>query len=692
MIRKHARPQPVVPGSGAGSASPSGGAGAGRRPAGGGGGTGGGGGGTGGCSEKQTDTVRTMQGIMAKLRDELQLKAKAEAAKEKIKKADGSYQEGLDTAEKISEIARTFGSTSAGGTTGTQDGIWGGNTKKSLQAIKDFIQKAGISGVIISVGEGSSPYREMKDEDVIKAAQDNITNLARLFVAVGLDTPPEAAQQGGSGYVLDQVADSLHDLMIGQNPWPDYWGSRPVTIGDLRDLLTFFYLIQGLKYTDCQPLEERAAPARRRGREEDDRGGRARGAATDQSELEKFAQEILQNTLFSFAVPESGEAVPGAPAAAEATPAAEAEGDDEAEDAPRSGGEGPMEGGGDGHCFATIGHFIWWFSQRARAVYAQMMNLIRIKTTKHPIYKDRYVEDIDVQAAQAYMAAMRNIAMQWAQMMSRVEDILRKRGWTGRDGAQNPVVTLQILLEAMQGGGGAGRGPGGGGPGGGGSGSPGYTIPGDDPQSRALNGPIQNYMPLENLLNSDFFYAQSQSDLASLTRGGLPNIDIRTWRTGSWTDIATRYVEAPTQTEQLRMFPQWAGLVRKVIQEMFTNWQRDYEGQYDVETVLRRQDRMLSTWEQYIRAKISQAQRMMDREVARVGSREPEAREPDVGSERERWTPPTRSEPAQPQYADSRAGRQAQRTDERASGVDQRTQARGKLEEARARQRAQRRE
>lgn len=679
-----AGPSLVTPGSGSSGSS---GGGAARRPSGGGGGAARRGGGTGDRSEKQTDTVRTMQGIMAKLRDELQIESKAEAALKKISK-DGKAPAGLESAQKISETARAFGSTSAGGTTGTQDGIWGPNTKKALQAIKDFVKQAGISGVIINPGEGASPYREMKDEDVIKTAQANITNLARLFVEVGLDAPPEAAQQGGSGYILDQVADSLHDLMIGQNPWPQYWGSRPVTVGDLRDLLTFFYLIQGLKYTDCQPLEEKKKP------EPKGRGGRARGASVEESELEKFAQEVLSGSLFSFAEPAAAadeEAVPGAPAA---TPKEEAEGEAEGEEekkeetpAPRTGGEGPMKGGGDGHCFSTIGHFIWWFSQRARAVYAQMMSMKR-EARPHPVYTDRAVTDTDVKAAQAYMAAMRNIAMQWAQIMGRVEDILRERGWTGRDGNPNPVVTLQVLLEAMQsGGGGAGRGRGGAG----GRGSGGYTIPGDDLQDRALKGPIRNYMPLENLLNSDYFAAQSQAELASMTRGGLPNIDIRTWRTGSWTDIATRYIDAPTQTEQLRLFPQWAGLVRKVIQEMFTNWQRDYEGQYDVATVLRRQDRMLSTWEQYIRAKISQAQRYMDREVSRVGERKSEERGGGAGRGRVYPMTPAPRQPAQPQYADSRAGRQAERKDERARGIDQRTRARQRLEEARARQRAQRR-
>src|SRR5690606_1968949 len=105
------------------------------------------------------------------------------------------------------------------------------------------VQRAGIKNVVIQPGDGAVPFKEMSDEDVVKMANDNITNIGRLFVELGRASPKEIGERGGAGYVLDKVSESLDNTMVGQNPWPDYYGSYPVTAGDIKDIGSFFYFI-----------------------------------------------------------------------------------------------------------------------------------------------------------------------------------------------------------------------------------------------------------------------------------------------------------------------------------------------------------------------------------------------------------------------------------------------------------------
>ena len=544
---------------------------------------------TSGSSAKRVDIVRTMQGIMAKLRDELQFDAKAQNAFSRINaNTQNKPPQELKDAASVKSFSQSFGSTSAGGLTGTLDGIWGPNTTKALLKIKDFITKGNIKGVILT----ESPSG--KDEEVIKLAQDNITNLARLFGAVGLDAPESAMNQGGSGYKLDSVDEQLSNLANRPNPWPKYWGAKPVTVGDVKNIETFFVMIQGLRYTKCQPLsggEGQKPSARPRVSEKPRASERLsiqnpRGAvrASLNPDLEKLAKEILDESIFKLA----------------------------------QDNEPPS-----GHCFSTISDFITWFMIRARSVFNQISTL-RDSASPHPVFENRAVTDTDVKAAQFYMDSMQDIYREWGSIAGRIEKILRDKGWDGQNGHPMPIVTYDILMQVATSSGYGGIG-GTGGTGGSrgrgrGAGGTGSTVEGDAGVN-VNDGPIQRYMPLENILNENTNFradAGILERLRQLSAGGkLPNLDQRTWSSGSWISLADRYIEGANDAEKLRIFPEWAGLIRDLIQSLFRNWQTDAGDAIDQQTILRRQDTMTDTWTQYINSKIRTAQNNMAEAVNR---------------------------------------------------------------------------
>lgn len=543
-------------------------------------------------SEKQRDAVRTMQRIMGKLEEELAMADVAQKAAITLNKPE-------ITSDVIMRDSRSWGATSAGGTSGSYDGIWGKNTKNSLQKIALFVQRAGVDGVIIQSGTGDSPYKEMNDADVIKIANDNITNLGRLFSKLGRSVPNEVAERGGAGYVLDKVSSQLDNTMVGANPWPNYYGDFPVTAGDMKDLLTFFYMVQGLKYTSCKPLggEEKKEEVKT-----EERPRYQFASDLPESELQKLAREILDKSIFKLA---------------QEAPVEEVKPVEEAPAETQSLGD-------DGVCVNIIDDMIKWFGVRSRMIYEQMLRGSD-RAQPHPISPNRVIEKTDVEASKAYMSAVRRIYEQWMSVKKKIESKLVE---TGK--ADKPVVTLDLLTDTLRGGleetsgGGAARRRETGEPGGA------YTVPAGTYNQAKMEGPIANYMPLESLNVSDGFIAEQQTiqELARMTKGGeLPSIDMREWRGGNWADIATQYIKESTQTEQLRKFPEWASNVRRVINEMFRYWQDDIQNM-DLprnarDRIMRGQQTVLGRWNAYIKAAIADSQRNMADTIARVNSSQP---------------------------------------------------------------------
>src|SRR5690606_7899500 len=356
-------------------------------------------------SEKQVEAVRSMQRVMGRLEEELAMADVAQKAATKLNNPD-------ITADVIMQDSRSWGATSGGGMTGSYDGLWGGNTKGSLQKIADFIKKAGIKNVVIQPGNGEKPYEEMSDDEVIKMANDNLTNLGRLFVELGRSSPQEVTQRGGAGYILDKVSESLDNTMVGQNPWPDYYGSYPVTAGDVKDITSFFYLIQGIRYTDCKPLEtakKEEPEAKAQGRE------RFQFAALPESSIEKFAREVLEGSIFRLAQ----ETPPATQTTEEVKPV---------EEAPENG-----------VCFNVIEDMLNWFHRRARMVFEQI-NRGYEKSEPYPLDQSRVVGARDMEAAKYYMGAVRNLHAQWASVRKSILKELEDRNMQ-----EKPVVTLEIF-------------------------------------------------------------------------------------------------------------------------------------------------------------------------------------------------------------------------------------------------------
>ena len=179
---------------------------------------GGGGGGGGaaakakGLSNTQADAVSTMQKLMSDL--SLQIQKNPEGIAKKV--------DGFD-ANTLKRLAESWGRTGRGRLT-PADGVWGPNTKGSLERIKQFVADAKISGVMIQVGDGARPYAEMEDAEITKMARGNIANLARLFSVLGLQSSV-SIDTGRGGIVVDMIPRDLTDDSATSNtPLTDFRG------------------------------------------------------------------------------------------------------------------------------------------------------------------------------------------------------------------------------------------------------------------------------------------------------------------------------------------------------------------------------------------------------------------------------------------------------------------------------------
>ena len=213
------------------------------RPRSGGGGTSAGGAGAGTGSTARSETVASMQNIMSDLSTKLSISANQEKAKSK----------GI-------AVLPTIGSTAKSTFFARDDGIWGKNTKTALENIKTFIDnnKEKITGVFINPGTGTSPYKEMKPEDLEHTAKANINNLVQLFVALGLDAPTGLGTGQLRSTELDRITTppTAPDA-LNREPWP--WtkeGGSSINSDNFRDFLGFFALVQTLGLTiPCTPLD-----------------------------------------------------------------------------------------------------------------------------------------------------------------------------------------------------------------------------------------------------------------------------------------------------------------------------------------------------------------------------------------------------------------------------------------------------
>ena len=604
-----------------------------ERPAGGGAASGA----VGPVSEGQRNVVRIMQRFMGDL--ELALSKPENAKKAANALYDHHKNDKLD-ANFIMQSAQGFGATSAGGTSGTYDGLWGGNTKSSLERIKNFVVQTKIPGVLVQAGTGTRPYREMSDTDIIKAANGNIANFNRLFKELQLTVPeygkPAETEKGGTGYRLDAVGPILTDEQAQRDPWSKPLGGVSVTVGDVNNFLRFFYLMQRLQYTDCLPLSSAEEPKKKESSE-------------DKPDLEKIAKEIFSRSIWK-----AGQSLDEIvdPWGRQEKPSQPARQEEKIE----------------GLCFNQISDFLRWFRGRSAAVYDQLYRAIE-ESRPHPLRPGTMVTSTDIAAAKAYRSAIHDRSKEWDFIKGRVEQLLREKGMEN-----SPVVTIGILREVDSGlssgkkptsrpGAASAR------PGEGGS----FTIPdyGMDPNK----GPIWDFMKLEQISAK---YSDDETGsierLRELSSGDyLPVLDRREWGR-SWVDIALRNIQGEDDTDRLLGFKEWAPLLRRVLQDIYRGWERKF-GHEVADAVSRVQSRNLARWESTIRNKISQFERSSAKALSEAEIREGDKR--------------TRGTPSRPPVAvvpePERPGDAAERIKDRAEKI----RARMELDELReARRRA----
>ena len=675
------------------------------RPRSGGGGTSAGGAGAGTGSTARSETVANMQRIMSNLSTQLS----NPAIQEKVKGIIGA-----------TDLPLTIGPTSRGTFSANDDGVWGRNTKAALDNIKNFIDKNSnekIRGIFIKPGTGNSPYKEMKPEDLESDAKSNINNLFRLFEKLGLDTSDLGVKKRVRNAIFDKIAKSPEpDDARKPEPWPWLKDGAPVNSDSFRDFLSFFAFVQSLNISvPCVALEEIAQPKRR-------------SSLTD-SDLKVLSEAILEGSIVRLSqvgvpeniVQEHREGVLGHPNALKPdltrtkrrrnepllgtkwpgagdtgkeslTGGVERDkkdkltggGGESAEGVSPSAGTGttpaeaPPLGSTTGLCPNQIDFITNWFQQRARNVYAQIYGLFDADDA-HPNEPERQVTQEDVDLAKNYAIMADGMWRTWGGIRGRIIEMLRDKGLD-----KNPTITVEMLNNMVSsgmdmGGGGAGRRRH---PGGRGSGA--FTIPGEGEEGPG-KGPLADYMRLDYLGNQYGVAEDAGAQLRALSASGqLPTIDLRTWRTGNWIDMALRDVNADTNTEKLRLFPEYAASIRNFLQSLYRNWQADGAEQI-TDAVSRSQDRLLSRWEGYIRSMIAVAQRQMAGAITRVSGGE-------EGSRRDRTIPdqpvyqpmnqlPT-AQPAQQQFTSDRASRISEQTTRR-NEVSQAKTDRAKSREAR---------
>lgn len=643
-------------------------------------------------SEKQENAVRTMQQVMNKLNTDLQDEQIAKNAhKIVVSVNNGAAPQNYPDHSSIMMAAQSWGATAIKGRSGSapEDGIWGPSTKSALGRIKQFVSDTNIGNVLIQEGQGTRPYQEMDDASVIKAAQENITNLGRLFGVLGMTVPSQVGQQGGSGYVLDKVPRQLTlEAAQTEEPWPQYYVEQIVTVGDLSSFSKFFKLIMSLRYTECRPLQGGDLDAWNKNNKSKEKSDAADGSYESdclECDLKNLAEEILNASLFRFGQEEPTEVKPS---------------DVESRESPEYNQDKNYRGSAKGDttpvvpqtasngiCFYTIEDILKWFYARASSVYAQLERY-RTEAMPHPIRKGSFPNDMDLRAANAYRSAISNLWDEWEKIR---DEVMLKTN------PKEPIVTYNMIYDASSsklgdGLGGRdrqGRGGRGGRPGSGG----GWTMSG-----YAQEGPISDFMRLERLVEiangTHSNIDEAAANVRALSRDNrIPEISLRAWRSNDWQRLAYSSVIGKNESEQLYNFANWARSIRNLIRALYVDW----EGSVNpADAVVQRQHREWDRWNDAIRAVIATA----TKDGSAMGSSEgrdtfepastTRQREEQGGNSEDRYgkganRAPNPNRPLEGQDVRTRASERAKRKDRRTEGFYN-------LDDAKARREAYRRQ
>ena len=476
--------------------------------------------------------VATMQNLMVDLGNKLSTSDAAQAVVSRLQQENPNTKVTAKTiTDQAVHFSRTGSAASSRATAG--DGVWGKNTHDALVAIKNLVAQLNIKDVIISEGTGQIPYQSMKDEELIERARENINNLSRIFGALGIQTSVESVAESSGMIVVDVVKPDLSGL---EDPFGAGWGTRPVTMGDLKDLLTFYDFISGLKpHFPCSPLDFEPAPQA---------APKAPATAAFEDYFAKLANEVLDRSVIRLGQ------------AAEVTPASIAP-------------VAPAQPS-DPHCVSVIDEIIKWFSERANAMFDALYTAYE-KSLKspRPDRKGKIATKYDAQVGKFYVNQMENISNDWNDIKDKIIDAIKTHG-----NAKSPIVTRKMIKDILGGAGGTTgkahqrRDEGG---------------EGGESRGRTVNyGKSGQEPPLSNFIILSNFPSALTKDISQFNPGGvLPELDIRHWSLGNWVNIAQTDVFGNTDAEKYENFGPWAVAVRDSLKNIYNDWAESAKNHYN---------------------------------------------------------------------------------------------------------------
>jgi hypothetical protein len=494
-------------------------------------------------TNKDVDAVvATMQNLMVDLGTKLSTPDVAQAVASRLQQEDPNTKVNSNSiTEQAVHFSRTGSAassrTSPSGAAG--DGVWGKNTHDALVAIKNLVAQLNIKDVIISEGTGLIPYQSMKDEELIERARDNISNISRIFGALGIQTSVESVVEDSGMIVVDVVWPNLSGL---EDPFGSGWGTRAVTMGNLLDLLTFYDFMSGLKPPFlCNPLDSeptsQVAP-------------KVPATAAFEDYFKKLADEVLDRSIIRL-----GQAAETVSAAVPVVP--------------------PQPS--DPHCVSVIDEIIKWFSERSRIIFDAFYpeRLRNRLPNPRPDQKGRIVTMHDAQVGKFYVQQMENISNAWNDIRDKVIDAIKTHG-----NAKSPIVTRKMVKDILGGTGGS-------------TGVPtgkahqrrddGEGSEGGEGRGRTVNyGKTGQEPPLSNFIILSNFPNDLTKDISKFNPGGvLPELDIRHWSLGSWVNIAQTDVFGNTDAEKYENFGPWAMAVRDSLRNIYNDWKESAINHYN---------------------------------------------------------------------------------------------------------------
>lgn len=529
-------------------------------------------------SDEQKNTVRIMQSLMLKLSEEI--KTKYDQAK--FPKDSGWNKENKNQMFKITDSFGATGMKFAGAT--SADGIWGAATQKALQNLKTFITTGKFTGIIITE---SPTYDKGKDEEIIKNANDNINNIARLFTQLGFETPSEGKRKGISTEVMDIVPTELTSANAAK-PF-EAKGQVPVTVRNLSDILEFFNFVstKNIRVTgvSCQPLQSEKPKTIQRSiiTPSSNKPGITETTTYTKSSIESIAK-IIKEAQIVKKTPSTAYKVPQPTQGQDPKSALTPYEPDVAVYEPKSDASDM--------CKNEFEAILRWFSQRSSYLYKELYEAYQ-NSIPFP-GKDRLVNEDELKQAYRYQNMIDNLVKQWNSISKKVEQQLIKENKINKPLIKDIINNLTSSLE-----------PGGARTRQSRQGQFGETVSDETETQTMVKGPLKDFMNFRRLLELGYENPESAKIDALLKK----SVQYSEWAGGrtTWMNLARTYtgIDSDDLGDLYAAFEPLAKNIRTIIDGFYNAWAES--GPTEAEE--RRQDTIRTKWTNAIQQLIARAAR-----------------------------------------------------------------------------------